>query len=170
MASLQDLLDAQDIKGLKDLIEVEAIKKLKARYFRAVDTHDLEGWLNVFTDDAVMEFEPTVGGAAMLSSTENTVVKGKDTFRAWWGDNSDRGVSVHHGHMPEIDIVSPTEARGVWAMEALVESGNSSFHGFGHYWETYRKEGGEWRIAKLLITRLRFEQLSRLSKRPLGKG
>ena len=68
MASLHELLDAQDIKGIKDLIEVEAIKKLKARYFRAVDTHDLEGWLAVFTDDAVMEFEPTVGRAAMLSS------------------------------------------------------------------------------------------------------
>ena len=27
MASLSELLDAQDIKGLKDLIEVEAIKK-----------------------------------------------------------------------------------------------------------------------------------------------
>ena len=74
------------------------------------------------------------------------------------------------GHMPEIDIISPTEARGVWAMEALVEAGNSSFHGFGHYWETYRKEDGQWRIARLLITRLRFEQLSRLSKRPIGKG
>ena len=166
MASLEDLITPEDVRNFRDLVEVEAIKKLKARYFRAVDTFDLEGWLAVFTDDAVMEFEPTVGGAAMLSATENTVVKGKDKFRAWWEGNPDRGTSVHHGHMPEIDIVSPTEARGIWAMEALVESGNSSFHGFGHYRETYRKEGGEWRIATLLLTRLRFEQLSRLSRRP----
>lgn len=168
MDSLQELLSAEDIGGLKDLIEIEAIKKLKARYFRAVDTFDLEGWLNVFTDDAVMEFEPTVGGAAMLSATENTVVKGKDSFRAWWEGNTERGISVHHGHMPEIDILSPTEARGIWAMEALVETGNGSFHGFGHYRETYRKQGGEWRIATLLITRLRFEALTRLSRRPPG--
>ena len=28
-------------------------------------------------------------------------------------------VTVHHGHMPEIDVTSPTTATGTWAMAVL---------------------------------------------------
>ena len=29
-------------------------------------------------------------------------------------------VTVHHGHMPEIELTSPTTARGIWAMEDML--------------------------------------------------
>ena len=31
----------------------------------------------------------------------------------------DRVKSVHHGHMPEIEILSPTTARGIWAADFM---------------------------------------------------
>jgi len=32
-----------------------------------------------------------------------------------------------------------------------------ALHGYGHYHETYRKIGGEWRIQSMKLTRLRLD-------------
>ena len=63
--------------------------------------------------------------------------------------------------MPEIEILSDSEARGIWAMEDIVEFTGRRLHGFGHYHETYRKDGGQWRIARLHLTRTRIETAAR---------
>ena len=70
-------------------------------------------------------------------------------------------VTVHHGHMPEIEITSPTTARGVWAMQDFLQMpegsplGMKSMTGWGHYTETYELVDGEWMIKTLVLTRLR---------------
>ena len=63
--------------------------------------------------------------------------------------------SAHHGHVPEIEILSDTEARGIWPMEDVVLNRGFAFRGYGHYRETYEKVAGEWRIKTSQITRLR---------------
>ena len=69
--------------------------------------------------------------------------------------------TVHHGHMPEIEILSPTTARGVWAMEDKLRwpegSPIQTMHGYGHYHETYELVDGAWRISTLTLTRLRLD-------------
>ena len=65
-------------------------------------------------------------------------------------------VTVHHGHMPEIELTSPTTATGVWAMEDMLRwPDGTEMHGYGHYHETYVKVDGAWRIASCTLTRLR---------------
>jgi hypothetical protein len=68
-------------------------------------------------------------------------------------------MSVHHGHMPEIEVVDEENAHGIWAMHDIVEpspgSGYPLLTGYGHYTEEYRKIEGEWRIARLRLTRLK---------------
>lgn len=139
------------------LLEIERIKQLKARYFRSVDTFDLDGWLNCFSDDCELLFDAEVrrGGAAPPATFS---FAGKQDLIDYWNSNTDRVESVHHGHMPEIELLSDIEATGIWAMEDVVEFNDSILHGYGHYHETYRKEGGAWRIAKLHLTRLRLSQ------------
>jgi len=44
----------------QEWLELEAIKRLKARYFRCMDTKDWEGWADVFTEDASLEFDLAV--------------------------------------------------------------------------------------------------------------
>ena len=69
--------------------------------------------------------------------------------------------TVHHGHMPEIEITSPTTARGIWAMQDFLRMpegsplGVKSLVGWGHYTETYERIEGEWKIKTLVLTRLR---------------
>ena len=69
--------------------------------------------------------------------------------------------TCHHGHMPEIEITSPTTARGIWAMQDFLQMpegsplGMKSMIGYGHYTETYELVGGQWLIKTLVLTRLR---------------
>jgi hypothetical protein len=65
-------------------------------------------------------------------------------------------ITVHHAHMPEIELTSATTARGIWAMEDMLRwSDGQELHGYGHYHETYEKADGAWRIKTLTLTRLR---------------
>jgi uncharacterized protein (TIGR02246 family) len=126
--------------------DVEAIRQLKARYFRTMDTKDWDAMRAVFTDDVVVDTSASGGG----------VVHGADEFMAFLREVIGEIVTVHHGHMPEIEITSPTTATGIWAMEDMLRWPNGlELHGYGHYHETYRKVGGHWRIASTTLTRLR---------------
>ncbi len=136
---------------------IEEIKQLKARYFRFVDTFDLEGWMTVFTEDVVCEYDRGIRRNA-TSEIRKDRYEGTAMLRGYWENNPGRLRSVHHGHMPEIQILSETEAKGVWAMEDIVEYAEMNFHGHGHYHETYKKVNGEWKIATLYLTRLRLHQ------------
>ena len=126
--------------------DVEAIKQLKARYFRTMDTKDWDAMRSVFADDVVVDTSAAGGG----------VVTGADEFIAFLRDTIGEVVTVHHGHMPEIDVTSPTTASGIWAMEDMLRWPNGmELHGFGHYHETYAKTDDGWHIATTTLTRLR---------------
>ncbi|HEX5095413.1 MAG TPA: nuclear transport factor 2 family protein [Acidimicrobiia bacterium] len=128
--------------------DVEVIKQLKARYFRTMDTKDWDGMRRVFTDDLVIDTSESGGG----------VVDGADEFMAFLRETLADVVTVHHGHMPEITLTSPTTASGIWAMEDMLRWPNGmELHGYGHYHETYERVGDEWRIKTSTLTRLRMD-------------
>jgi uncharacterized protein (TIGR02246 family) len=128
--------------------DVEAIKQLKARYFRTMDTKDWTGMRQVFTDDVVMDTTASGGG----------VVTGADAFMAFLEQTLADAVTVHHGHMPEITLTSPTGATGIWALhDEIVWPDGTRMVGDGHYHETYALVGGEWRIRSSTLTRLRMD-------------
>ena len=55
---------------LTELTEIEAIKQLKARYCRLLDTKQWDAWRELFTDDFVSDTSPSGG----------TVITGADEF------------------------------------------------------------------------------------------
>jgi len=125
--------------------DVEAIRRLKARYFRAMDTKDWEVMRRVFADDVVIDTVEAGG----------THVTGADEFLDFLQQALAGAVTVHQGHMPEIDVTSATTATGIWALHDIVIWPNGvRLDGYGHYHETYEKVGGEWRIASSKLTRL----------------
>ena len=129
----------------EQLVEVERIKQLKARYFRLMDTKKWDEWAQVFTEDASLKWGPNDGDVA---ETREGIVKGVSGFLR-------EATTCHHGHMPEIEIDAPDRAHGIWAMYDYVETPQYVLHGFGHYEEQYRKVDGAWRIHRLVLTRLR---------------
>lgn len=130
------------------LLEMESIKQLKARYCRYLDTKDWEAWREIFTDDFVSD-TAAAGGKVIVGADEFVAF-----IRATLGKPSQP--TVHQVHAPEIELTSPTTARGVWALEDVVRlAPGLNLNGYGHYHETYVKIDGQWRIKTSKLTRLR---------------
>ena len=133
---------------MDDIADIEAIKQLKARYFRTMDTKDWAGMRQVFADDVVMDTTEAGGN----------VITGADEFITFLEGTLAGTVTVHQGHMPEIEVTSDTSARGIWSLQDLIRWPNGAeMVGYGHYHETYEKADGEWRIASSRLTRLRVD-------------
>lgn len=128
--------------------DVEAIKRLKARYCRLLDQKEWTDWRELFTDRFISD----------TSAASGTVITGADEFVAFVKKQLDKPsrVTVHQVHAPEIELISPDTAQGVWAMADVVTfAPGLILHGYGHYHETDQKTDGQWRIATSRLTRLR---------------
>jgi uncharacterized protein (TIGR02246 family) len=125
--------------------DIEAIKQLKARYFRTMDTKDWAAMRHVFTDDVVIDTSEAGGG----------VTHGADEFMDFLQGVLAGATTVHQGHMPEIDLTSATTATGIWALhDVVIWPDGTRLDGDGHYHETYEKGADGWRIASSRLTRL----------------
>jgi hypothetical protein len=135
---------------LSDLYEIQ---RLKARYFRHMDLRQWDEWRDVFTDDLLFFIED-----ARTPVSEKPTFVGPDDLVAFVSTSPPETISIHQGHMPEIDFVDADHATGIWAMFDWVdEPGRSgAWKGYGHYYEQYRRcEDGHWRICSVHLTRLR---------------
>ena len=133
---------------MNELDEIEKLKQLKARYFRTMDTKDWTAMRAVFADDVVMD----------TTASGGSLTVGADAFMAYLEPTLRDAVTVHHGHMPEIEVISPSTASGVWALQdIIVWPDGTRMHGYGRYHETYEKSDGKWRIKTSTLTRLHMD-------------
>lgn len=154
------------------LLAMEEIKQLKARYFRGMDTKDWALFRSVFTDDVVVDSSrgfipqdyrsrPIEPGAEVGPPDESMYYVGADAFVEALQGILEGVVTVHHGHTPEIEILSEEEACGTWAMEDKLRwppgADIHTLHGYGHYYETYRKVNGRWLIKTTRLSRVRVD-------------
>jgi hypothetical protein len=145
---LPSLTHAQvTLSPTEQLMELNEIYRLKARYFRHMDRKEWTEWGELFTEDATL-VATAFGTPIIWRGREQIVAENSAAL-------SD-AKTVHHGHMPEINLTSDTEAEGVWSMEDyLVFFGNTTLQGAGHYVDFYRKVNGEWKIYQSYLLRLR---------------
>jgi len=128
--------------------DLEAIKQLKARYFRTMDTKQWDEMRAVFTDDVTVDTTASGGG----------VVTGAEEFMVFLRETLGDVTTVHHGHMPEIEVTGDTTAVGTWALQdILIWPNGMRLDGYGHYRETYEKVDGDWKIASSTLTRLHMD-------------
>lgn len=128
--------------------DVEEIKKLKARYFRGLDSQDWDLYESVFAEEIVVDL--TRAGGEKFESRADFMVYARAMPLVQ---------SVHHGHMPEIDLTGPDSAAGVWVLEDYnIWQDGSQNHGWGHYLETYVKRDGRWQIKTMALSYLRMER------------
>ena len=136
----------------QQLWDIEQIKQLKARYFRLIDTKDWDAWRDLFTEDCVHHL-PAELNAPPQTNAEYLELVPRQLANAF---------TTHHGHMPEITLLGPAEASGVWAMfdYVLYPGRPTGIKGYGHYHETYRKcDDGKWRISSKRNQRLRVDEV-----------
>lgn len=147
--------------AIETLLNIEAIKQLKARYFYTLDTKQWRDYGALFTADAVIDFSSQqalmqqVGTLGALADDEIWRCVGGTALAAWIEPVLCDVASVHHGHDPQITLTGPDSATGIWAMYDRLETAQEVFHGYGHYHETYRRIEGRWYFASLTLTRLK---------------
>lgn len=127
--------------NVQQLSDMEEIRILKHRYFRGIDTLNLDLLAGLFTQDIKVEYNggqykvKFEGHAQMMEFLANSFHSG--------------AVAMHHGHMPEITITGDNSAKGIWYLEDVFINLEDDTHTFGTaiYTDTYRREGGVWKIA-----------------------
>jgi hypothetical protein len=146
------------VEPLERLLAIEAIRVLKARYFRLMDQKDWAGFADLFTPDAVFDARGALEEKPELTGEP---VHGREAIVAYVSSGIEPITSAHYGHMPEIDILSADEATGIWALADVLRPPEGGpfqlFRGYGHYHERYSRADGTWRIASLKISRLMVE-------------
>ena len=141
MADLSDLE-----KRIRIMEDIEAIKKLKAKYFRCVDKKLWEEMETVLTEDAVADYGMGI-----------ELLQGRKEITEFLKKNLDRDsmISVHQGHNPEIEITSDTTARGVWVLnDRLIIQTIATLNGWRYYEDEYVKVNGEWKKKSTKIANI----------------
>lgn len=148
------------VSATDQLLAIEDIQQLKARYLRCMDLKDWVCWEGVFAPDFHFKSGATEWHSAK-EMVQATHVSGL----------FDRVKTVCHAHMPEIEILSPRTARGTWSADFLhyypADGATAQGHEIvppGHwdhvdayYYDTYVKIGGKWYILSEEIRTLRVE-------------
>ncbi|MFN8545047.1 MAG: nuclear transport factor 2 family protein [Candidatus Binatia bacterium] len=141
-----------------DLQELEAIKRLKYRYVRCLDTKNFDELERCLTEDATAAYSSGkyafTGRAAIMTFLREAM-------------SSPRVLSSHRVHEPEIDFTSPTTARGLWALDDVFinEDSKITVRGAAFYDDQYVKIDGEWKIRHTGYKRL-YEEAELRTDRP----
>ena len=151
-------MNSQAVERLESL---HSIAQLKAQYCRCVDRKLWSELLELFAFDCRFE-----GMEAILAQGASA-----EMYVSALARRHATSISIHHCHSPEIVFISPNEANGIWAMRdynqwpiedvPLEHAGSLGFRGYGHYEESYRREGRVWRISALRLRRLRVDSIPR---------
>jgi len=119
------------------LEDIEAIRKLKSKYWRCVDRKLWDEIVECFTEDMVL---------FVLSK----LIEGRNACVQFLKDALAQTVSAHQGHQAEIEITSGSTARATWALNDLLldMQPGVNYTGFGYYEDEYIKEDGNWKIKR----------------------
>jgi ketosteroid isomerase-like protein len=136
------------LSPIEELVEIEAIKRVKAAYCRLVDLRDWDGVVSLFSP-----------GCVFVHAVHQDVTGPRDFFERV-AARITPGVSVHHAQAPEIDLTSSTTAQAIWSFHDYVETDDGSirYQGYGFYQEELAKnDAGSWVITRFQQHRLRMD-------------
>ena len=127
------------------LEDIEAIKKLKAKYWRCVDRKLWDEMNQVFTEEATADYGPKSklkGRQAIVQFLKSSL--GADTV-----------ITSHVGQRPEIELTSESTATGMWWLnDYIVMQPNTRRRGYAFYEDEYVKEDGQWKMKTTKLVTL----------------
>jgi len=141
------------------LEDIELIRRLKYRYWRCLDTGDIAGMRDVFTEDVKVDY---IGGSYrwQMQGRENILAAVAGSFNA-------NAVACHTGHHPEIDVLSESSATGIWYLTDVFINLAEKLRTTGSalYRDKYVKSGAQWRISESVYERL-YEEVESFKEAP----
>ena len=134
---------------MEEFLEVESIKRVRDLYSHYLDAGELRKLVELFTDDAVLDFGP-YGSWQGKETFYEKFVEAERPFYA-------RGyfTSYHATTNHVVDLTGPDTAVGrsylvEFVIEELEKSANPLYW-LGMYDDDYRKVGGTWKIARTAL-------------------
>lgn len=127
-------------RQLQRLTDIEEIKRLRAAYFRCLDTANIEELADLLTDDF---------SCLCLGGDYEYKADSKSEFLGMTENSFHQEiVTQHNGHGPEIDLVDDEHATGIVYFHDQVYHFRSKefLMGTGIYRDRYRKVDGRWLI------------------------
>lgn len=129
-----------------------AISQIKARYCRTLDTKDWEAYTDLFSEDYVLD---------LSEDTKMAPIEGRDAAMAFVKASIGDTITSHQVHLPLIElddeganVIWPLQDRLIWNPP---KNGLAGMTGYGQYHERYKKVNGEWKIARLKLTRFHID-------------
>jgi len=141
--------------------DIEAIRKLRGRYWRCMREGLWDDLVDCFAEDAVVNWP----SAQHFQGKEALAKYYKETHATLYD------MIVPQGHNPEIEITGETTATGRWLLDNPVVEASTTIAarlGFA-YEEEYVKEGEEWKIRRQKIYRVYRELVKMDSPRNVFK-
>lgn len=132
----------EDLRAsVRELQDLEAIRRFKARYCRLVDDGGWDELAQMFTPDAVCDY-----GFFGRYEGRDRIIDG--FFRGLVGPAT--SFNAHMVHNPEIDVHGDTAtARWYLTAQTTIQPANQAVWVMGVYHDEFRRVGGEWQLSLL---------------------
>jgi hypothetical protein len=136
----------------QELAEIEALKKVMAKYSRFGDTQNWAEFRTLFVEDMVYSVDAMP--RAKPEAPQAATIQGLDTFIGSMAEMLKGVQTCHRMYLPEITITGPDTAKSTWGIHDLVKTQDCTFNGYGHIHQDYVKVDGEWKITRSHTSRL----------------
>ena len=122
--------------------DIDAIKQVKYRYLRALDTKHWDDFAATLTDDIVGDYGSSPGGQPLRFTNRDELVH---YMRSSIGPSV---ITEHRVTHPEIEV-SGDEASGMWYLQdrVIVAAADFMLIGAAFYQDRYRRTPQGWRIC-----------------------
>jgi len=130
------------------LEDIELIKQLKYRYCRCIDMANIAELKTLFTEDASVCY---VGGSYRFEAQGRAKILEAIEYAF-----HSQAIAFHHVNHPEIELSSPTQAKGTWYLKDwFLDLKNKIItDGSALYKDTYVKQDGTWLIQRATYERI----------------
>jgi hypothetical protein len=124
-----------------NIADIEAIKQVKYRYLRALDTKHWDDFADTLAEDIKADYGPSIGAELHFTNRTDLV----EYMRTSLGPNV---ITEHRVTHPEI-IVTGDTASGSWYLQdrVIVAEFNFMLIGAAFYRDQYRRTDDGWKIS-----------------------
>jgi hypothetical protein len=125
----------------QDLADIEAIKQVKYRYLRALDTKHWDDFADTLAEDVKADYGPSIGEELRFTNRTELV----DYMRSALPANV---ITEHRVTHPDI-VVDGDTATGSWYLQdrVIIADLNFMLIGAAFYRDTYRRTEAGWKIS-----------------------
>ncbi|ATA27462.1 bile acid 7-alpha dehydratase BaiE [Mycobacterium lepraemurium] len=126
---------------LDDLADIEAIKQVKYRYLRALDTRHWDDFADTLAEDITADYGPSIGNELHFTNRAELVEYMRTSLPA-------NVITEHRVTHPDI-VVDGDTATGSWYLQdrVMVAELNFMLIGAAFYRDIYRRTERGWKIS-----------------------